>query len=146
MALSPIGLRGMGTIPIVTLRYPVVRSGSGAVLEAPAVVAGLDDVAMMGQAIEQSRGHLRIAEHARPLTKSEIGGHDHRRPFVELADHVEQKLSARLSERQVAELVENDEVEASEIIGEPPLPACPAFCLQPIDQIDGVEEPAARSG
>ena len=59
---------------------------------------------------------------------------------------MEQKLSTRLCERQVAELIEDDEVEPSKIIGEPPLPAGPTFCLQPVDQIDGVEEPAARSG
>jgi hypothetical protein len=40
-----------------------MRQRSGAVLEAPALVAGLDDVAVMGEAIEERRGHLRIAEH-----------------------------------------------------------------------------------
>jgi hypothetical protein len=35
----------------------------GTVLEAEAVIAGLDDVAMMGKAIEQCRGHLGIPEH-----------------------------------------------------------------------------------
>ena len=37
-------------------------AGSGAVLEAPALVAGLDDLAMVGQAIEQGCGHLGVAE------------------------------------------------------------------------------------
>src|SRR5579859_670277 len=101
---------------------------------------------MMGEPIEQSRRHLRITEHARPFAKSEIGRDDHRRPFVEAADHVEQKLSASLSERQIAELIEDDEVEAGEIIGEPSLAARSSFGLEPIDQINGVEEPAARSG
>ena len=78
---------------------------------------------MMGQAIEQSRGHLRIAEHARPFAKGEIGGDDHRGPLVEAADQMEQKLSASLGEWQIAELIEDDEVEAGEIIGEPSL-AC----------------------
>ena len=36
-------------------------AGSGAVLEAPAFVAGLDDLAMMGEAIEQRCGHLGIS-------------------------------------------------------------------------------------
>ncbi len=40
---------------------------SGAVLEAPALVAGLDDVAMVGQPIQQRRGHPGVAEDARPL-------------------------------------------------------------------------------
>jgi hypothetical protein len=82
---------------------------------------------MMGETIEQSRRHLRITEHARPFAKSEIGRDDHRRPFIEAADHVEQKLSAGLSERQVARLIKDDEVEAGEIIGEATLTARPAF-------------------
>src|ERR1019366_1156744 len=101
---------------------------------------------MMGETIEQSRGHLWIAEHARPFAKSEIGRHDHRGALVEAADHMEQKLPAGLREREIAELIEDDEVEAAEIIGEPPLPAGPSFGLEPVNQIDGVEEPAARSG
>ena len=100
---------------------------------------------MMGQTIEQSRGHLRIAEHARPFAEGEIGGDDHRRPFVEAADHVEQKLSTGLSERQIAKLIEDDEVETGEIIGEATLTARPPFGFKPVDQIDGVEEPAARA-
>ena len=111
---------------------------SGAILKAPAVVAGLDDVAMMGETIEQSRRHLRITEHARPFAKSEICGDDHRGPFVKAADHVEQKLPASLRERQIAEFIKDDEVEPGEIIGEPSLPAGPSFGLEPVDQIDGV--------
>ena len=42
-----------------------------AVFEAPAVVAGLDDIAVMGDAVEQSRGHLGIAERRRPLPEGE---------------------------------------------------------------------------
>lgn len=41
---------------------------------------------------------------------------------------------------------EKHEVEADEIIGKTSLTASPSFGLEPVDQIDGVEEPAARSG
>ena len=58
---------------------------------------------------------------------------------------MEQQLPAGLGERQVAELVEDDEVETCQMIGQASLPASPAFGLEPVDQIDGVEEPAARS-
>jgi hypothetical protein len=44
----------------------------GAVLEAPALVAGLDDVAMMGEAVEQRGRHLGIAEHSLPFAEGEI--------------------------------------------------------------------------
>ena len=53
---------------------------------------------------------------------------------------MKEQLAAGLSEGQVAELVENDEVDAREIFGEPPLPAGAGFALQPIDEVDhGVE-------
>ena len=45
-------------------------------LEAPAVIAGLDDVAVVGQAIEQRGRHLGITEDARPFTECEVGGDD----------------------------------------------------------------------
>src|SRR5215467_15751594 len=46
---------------------------SGAVLEAPAVVSGLDDFAVMGQAVEQRGGHLGVAKDARPFAEGQIG-------------------------------------------------------------------------
>ena len=45
-------------------------------LEAPTVVAGLDDIAVVGQAIEQRSRHLGITEDAWPLPEGEIGGDD----------------------------------------------------------------------
>jgi hypothetical protein len=58
-------------------------------LEAPAVIAGFDDVAVVGQAIKQRGGHLGVAEYARPFAESEIGGDDDRGALVEPADEVE---------------------------------------------------------
>ena len=49
-----------------------VRSG----FEAPAVVPGLEDVAVVGQAIQQRGGHLGVAEDAGPFAEGEIGGDD----------------------------------------------------------------------
>ena len=40
------------------------------VFEAEAVVSGFEDVAMMREAVEQRRGHLGVAEHARPLAEA----------------------------------------------------------------------------
>src|ERR1700739_64122 len=96
---------------------------SRAVLEAPALVAGCDDFAMMGEAVEERGCHLGVAEHAGPIAKGQIGGDDDGSALVKPADQMKEQLAARLSEGQVAELVENDEVHAREIFGEPPLPA-----------------------
>jgi len=64
----------------------------------------------MGQAIEQRGRHLGVREDARPFAERQIGGHQHRGALVEPADEVEQELAAGLGERQIAELVKNDEV------------------------------------
>ena len=78
---------GAGRSP-ETFRNSVIRlvsvgwSGSAAVLEAPAVVAGLDDVAMVREPVEQSGGHLRIAEHGGPFAEGEVGGDDDRSAFI----------------------------------------------------------------
>ena len=61
------------------------RFGGGADPEAEAVVSGFQDVAVMGKAVQQGRGHLRIAEHAGPLAEAEIGGDDDAGAFVKLS-------------------------------------------------------------
>ena len=130
----------------MTSRNPGHRQRSGAVLETPAFVAGLDDVAVVGQAVEQGGRHLWIAKDARPIAEGEIGGDDDRGALVEPADQMEQQLTAGLGEGEIAEFIEDDEVKAREIIGEPSLAASAAFGLELVDEIDGGEEAAARPG
>jgi hypothetical protein len=45
-----------------------------AALEAPAVIARLDDVAVVGQPIKQSGGHLGVAKHAGPFAEGQVCG------------------------------------------------------------------------
>jgi hypothetical protein len=71
--------------------------------------AGLDDIAVVGQPIEQRGRHLGVAKHAWPFSEGQIGGDDDGGAFVEPADEVEQELTARLSKGQIAEFVEDDE-------------------------------------
>src|ERR1700733_13678067 len=58
---------------------------------------------------------------------------------------MEQQLSTRLGERQVAEFVENHEVLPVEIIGQPPLASGSALGFKLVDQINDIEEPATRA-
>jgi hypothetical protein len=67
---------------------------SSSALEAPTVVAGLDDIAVVGEAIEQRGRHLGVAEDARPLSKGEVRGDDDGSALVKPADEVEQELPA----------------------------------------------------
>jgi hypothetical protein len=100
----------------------------------------------MGESIEQRGGHLRIAEDARPFAEREVGRDDDRGALVEATDQVEQQLPAGLGEGEIAEFIEDDEVEAGEIIGKASLAAGARLGLELVDEIDGGEESAARPG
>ena len=56
---------------------------------------------------------------------------------------MEQQLAAGLRKGKIAKFVEDDEVEAGQIIGKTPLTALAGLALQSIDEIHDVEEPAA---
>src|SRR5512132_2329569 len=58
---------------------------------------------------------------------------------------MEQQLPAGLGERQVAQFVEHDEVEADEIVGQTSLTAAAGPAFQPVDQVDDGVEPAPGS-
>lgn len=58
---------------------------------------------------------------------------------------MQQQLAAGLGE-QIAEFVENDEVETSQIVSEPSLASGARFGFEPIDAIDGGEEAPPRAG
>lgn len=63
----------------------------GACLEAIAVVASFQNVAAMGEAIEQGGGHLGVTKDARPFAEAQVGGDDDAGAFVELAQEVEEQ-------------------------------------------------------
>ena len=98
----------------------LIGDRSEPVLKTPALVAGLDDVAVVGEAIEQGAGHFRIAKNAWPFAKGEIGRDDDRGSFIKPADQMEEQLPARLSEGQIAEFIEDDKVHSGEIFRERP--------------------------
>jgi hypothetical protein len=119
--------------------------GSGAVFKAPALVAGFDDFAVMGEPVEQRGRHLGVAEDAGPFTKGQVGGDDDRGALVQSADQMEEQLAAGLGEREIAEFIEDDEVETGQVIGQAALPARTGFALQPIDEVDDGIKAATRA-
>src|SRR5208283_3240543 len=84
--------------------------GGGAGLEAEAVVSGFQDVAVMGQAIEQGRRHLGVAKNPGPFAEAEVGGDDDAGALVKLAEQMEEQGAAGRAERQISEFVEYHEV------------------------------------
>jgi hypothetical protein len=67
---------------------------SGAVLEAPGLVAGLNDLAVMGEPVQEGRRHLGVAEDGRLFAEGEVSGDDDRTLFIEAADQMAQQLAA----------------------------------------------------
>ena len=132
---------------------PLIHSGqrgrgvarSVSVLEAPAGVAGFDDVAVVRQAVEHGSRHLGVAKNLRPICKRQIGGDEQRRVLVKLADQMEQQLAAGLAERQIAKFVDDNDIIAQQRLGEPTAATSRLLLLELVDQIDQVEEPAART-
>ena len=72
----------------------------------------------MGEAVEQSRRHFGVAEDIPPLAEAQVGGDDHAGPLVEFAEQVKQQGPARCAERQVAQLIEDEEIETEQALGE----------------------------
>lgn len=117
-----------------------------AAFEPPAVVTGLDDVAVMGQPVEQRGGHLGVAEHAGPFSEGEIGGDDDGSALIEPANQMEEKLATRLSKGQISEFVQHDEVHPGQMFGKPALTSVTGLALKAIDQVDHVVEATAGAG
>ena len=64
----------------------------------------------MGEAVEQGRGHLGVAEDGGPFTEAQVGGDDDAGALVEFAQQVEEQGTARCAERQVSQLVQDHEI------------------------------------
>ena len=91
----------------------------------------------MGEEIEQRRGHLGIAKDAGPFAEAEIGGDDDAGMLVEPAQQVEEQGAARSAERQVSQLIENDEIRISEAPGNLTGSPLHFLLLERVDQLDG---------
>ena len=53
---------------------------------------------------------------------------------------MEEQLPTGLGEGQIAKLVEHHEVEAAQMVGDAPLATGAGLCIQPVDEVDHVEE------
>src|SRR6202789_4021439 len=112
-----------------------------AVLEAEAVVSGFEDVAAVGETVEQRRRHFRVAEHGGPFAEAQVRRDDDAGSLVELAQEMEEQGSAGGAERQVTELIQDDEVGIGEPSCDLPGLSLKLFLFEGVDELDGREEP-----
>jgi hypothetical protein len=117
-----------------------------AAFESPAVVTGFDDVAVVGQPIEQCGGHLGVAEHTGPFAEGEIGGDDDGSALIEPANQVEEKLATRLSKGQISEFVQQVYVHRGKLFGMRALRSVWGLYLKAFDVVDQVVDATAGAG
>ena len=80
-----------------------------AVAEAPGLVAGVDDVGAVGEPVDDGFCEPGVGEDLGPFAEREVGGDDHRGALVAFGDDLEDEFGCAFGEREVAELVEDDE-------------------------------------
>jgi len=79
------GLQKVGQVRVMVSSTLALR----AVLEAPGLVSGFHDLAVMGQVVEECRRYLGITKHRRPFAEGKVRGDDDRGALVEPADQME---------------------------------------------------------
>ena len=94
----------------------------------------------MGETVEQRGRHLRVAEHGCPFAEAEIGRDYDAGALVELAQQMEEQGPAGGAERQVAKLVEDDEIRAREPRRDLAGFALKLLLFKSVDQFNGGEE------
>ena len=82
------------------------------VLEAVAFAIGFEDMDPVGEPIQEGAGEAFAAHDFGPFLEGQVGGDDHRTALIGLADDIEKQFRARFGERDVAELVEDDQIQS----------------------------------
>src|SRR4029453_12792673 len=111
--------------------------------EAPRLVAGLDDVAVVRDAIEQCRGHLLIMKDLRPFGEGEVRRDEHGDFLVEAIEQMEQEGAAGLAKGKVAQLIEHDEMHAGALPQSGASTVAALLGFEPVNEIEHGEEAPA---
>ena len=86
----------------------------GMLAQAIARALDLDDDGVVQQPVEQRRGDDGIAEDLAPFGKAAVRGEDHGAFFVAGVDELEEQIAAAGRDRQVADLVDDEQRGAAE--------------------------------
>src|SRR5882672_7782947 len=86
------------------------QSGSQLVLEPVRVAADVQGHGVMQHAIEDRGGDHAVAEHVGPGREALVTGEDHRPALVAATDQLEEEVRAKPIDRQVADLVDDEQL------------------------------------
>jgi hypothetical protein len=84
------------------------------ILEPIAVALERDDLGVVDEPVDHRRGDRRIAEHLTPAPERLVAGDDHRRPLVAGRHELEEEVGGLGLERDVADLVDDQQRIAAE--------------------------------
>ena len=110
------------------------RLGTG--LESIAVISGLQNVAAVGEAIEQRGGHFGVPKDRGPFTEAQVRRDDDAGALVEFAQKMEEQGPARGAERQVSQLIQDHQVSFHQRLCDLASLSLGLFLLQSVDQFD----------
>ncbi len=91
----------------------------------------------MRQTIKQRGRHLGVAKDTGPFGEGQIGRDHHARPLIELREQVEEQSATGWTEWQIAQFIENHQIDVHQTVGQPTGLAGRFLLLQCIDEIDG---------
>jgi hypothetical protein len=91
---------------------------------------------MVGQPVQEGGSHFCVAEHVCPFAEAEVVGDDDAGALVEFTQQVEQQRAAGRAERQIAQFIEDNEVEAQEAF-------CKLACLVGLNALSGLRNTVA---
>lgn len=101
-------------------------------------------MAVVCEAVQQCRRHLRVAKHRRPFLEAQVGRDDHAGSFIELAEQVEQQRPAGLAEGQVTQFIQDHQIGMHQPVRPLPLLARLLLQFQRIHQFHRREETPRR--
>ncbi len=101
----------------------------------------LDEPSVVHDAVDDRRGELVVSEHHAPFRELDVGGDDEAAPLVAVAHDLEQEPRALLVERDVAELVDDEEPGSRDVFHELLEPMLSVRARQGERQLGGGEEP-----
>src|SRR3954454_8988213 len=101
----------------VSVRVGLAGDGSCAlagesVAEAPGLVAGVDDVRAVGEAVNDGLGEASVGKDLRPFAEGQVGGDDQRSAFVAFGEDLEDQLGGAVRQREIAKFVNDDQLGA----------------------------------
>ena len=86
-----------------------------AALEAVALAAHLQDVDVVGEAVQQRAREALRSEHLGPLVEGEVGGYQDGAPLVALAEDLKEQFRAGAGEWDEAQFVDDRQVEPGKL-------------------------------